>query len=76
MNLFTWFHVKLSLIVQAFQKVPALKAIAPKQSEPPFVVVQAVILVLFVALGIAATGAFKDQACDPGGAAGSWPARS
>ena len=29
------------LIVQSFQKVPALKALAPTQSEPPFAIAQA-----------------------------------
>src|SRR5882724_12667442 len=32
------------LIVQLFQKVPALKALAPTQSEPPFLVTQLVVL--------------------------------
>jgi len=34
------------LIAQAFQKVPGLKAVAPTQSEPPFVITQAVALFL------------------------------
>jgi len=42
-------------IVQAFQKIPALKAIAPTQSEPPFVIAQATVLVLFIGLAIAAS---------------------
>jgi hypothetical protein len=42
------------LIVQLFQKVPALKARAPTQSEPPFVVVQLDVLALFVVLTISA----------------------
>jgi hypothetical protein len=33
------------LIVQLFQKVPALKALAPTQSEPPFLVAQIGVLV-------------------------------
>jgi hypothetical protein len=41
-------------VVQAFQKVPALTALAPTQTEAPFVVTQLVVLVLFVALTIAA----------------------
>jgi hypothetical protein len=41
-------------VVQAFLKVPALAALAPKQTEAPFVVTQLVVLVLFVALTIAA----------------------
>jgi hypothetical protein len=42
------------LIAQAFQKVPALKAIAPTQSEPPFLFTQLVVMGLFVVLTIAA----------------------
>jgi hypothetical protein len=49
------------LIVQAFQKVPALKAVAPTQSEPPFVVAQVVALVMFVVLGIAGTIRFHPE---------------
>jgi hypothetical protein len=43
------------LVVQAFQKVPGLKAMAPTQSEPPFVIAQLIVLALFVALAIFAT---------------------
>ena len=50
------------LIVQAFMKVPALKAMAPTQTEPPFVVAQVVALVMFVALGIAGTMRFHPEA--------------
>src|SRR5438105_3351669 len=38
------------LIVQAFLKIPALKESAPTQSEPPFQVVQLLVLTLFVVL--------------------------
>ncbi len=31
-------------VVNAFQKIPALKAIAPKQAEPPFVTAHGVVL--------------------------------
>ncbi len=41
-------------IIQAFAKVPTLHALAPTQSEPPFVVTQLVVLVIFVALGVLA----------------------
>jgi hypothetical protein len=34
------------LVVQLFQKVPALAALAPTQSEPPFVAAQLVVLAL------------------------------
>lgn len=40
-------------IVQAFLKIPSLKAIAPKQTEPPFLIAQLLFLALFVALTIA-----------------------
>lgn len=46
------------LVVQLFQKVPALKAMAPTQSEPPFAIAQLIVLVLFVGLGIAAAKKF------------------
>jgi hypothetical protein len=42
-------------VVQAFQKVPDLKAIAPTQSEPQFVIAQLAVFVLFVVLAIMAT---------------------
>jgi len=47
------------LVVQAFLKVPALKAIAPNQSEPPFKVTQLLVLIAFVALTILATIRFR-----------------
>lgn len=48
-------------IVQAFQKVPALKAMAPTQSEPPFLVTQLAVMALCIALGIAAVKRFRNQ---------------
>src|SRR5262245_3952315 len=42
------------LVVQLFQKMPALIEIAPNQTEPPFVVTQAIVLIGFVWLGVAA----------------------
>ena len=42
------------LVVQAFLKVPALNALAPTGSEPPFVAAQAALLVAMAALGYAA----------------------
>lgn len=47
------------LIVQSFQKVPTLKALAPTQSEPPFAITQGVALVGFIALTIAAVKKFR-----------------
>jgi hypothetical protein len=46
-------------VVQAFLKVAALKALAPTQSEPPFLITQLVVMVLFVILGIAAVFRFR-----------------
>jgi hypothetical protein len=43
------------LIVQLFLKVPALGALAPTQTEPPFLVAQLINLAFFAWLGIAAT---------------------
>jgi hypothetical protein len=40
------------LVVQAFEKVPALRALAPTQSEPPFLVAQLVVMALFIVLTI------------------------
>jgi magnesium-transporting ATPase (P-type) len=47
------------LIAQAFQKVPALKAMAPMQSEPPFLVTQLVDMMLFVVFTIVAARRFR-----------------
>ena len=49
------------LIVQAFMKVPVLKAMAPTQSEPPFLVAQLVCMALFVVLGIFAVRRFRNE---------------
>ncbi|PJI42159.1 hypothetical protein [Ferrovibrio sp.] len=47
------------LIAQVFAKIPALRAAAPTQSEPPFAITQVVVLVVFIALGIAAARRFQ-----------------
>ena len=49
------------LVVQLFQKVPALKAMAPTRSEPPFAVTQLVVLGLFVLLTIIAAIKFRGE---------------
>jgi hypothetical protein len=46
-------------IVQSFQKLPALKAIAPTQTEPPFAITQLVTLAIFVVLIIIGTIRFR-----------------
>lgn len=48
------------LVAQLFMKVPALAAMAPTQSEAPFVVAQSVVLVVFAVLGILSAVRFRD----------------
>jgi hypothetical protein len=38
-------------VIQAFAKIPSLHALAPTQTEPPFLVAQIVLVALFVVLG-------------------------
>ncbi len=50
-----WLALYLNVFVavaQAFLKVPSLNALAPTGSEPPFVVAQGIVLLIFVALCI------------------------
>jgi hypothetical protein len=47
------------LIVQSFQKVAALRALAPTQSEPPFLIAQVAALIVFLVLGAMATRKFR-----------------
>ena len=51
----------LVLIVQSFQKVPALNELAPKGSEPPVLIAQAVAMVAFIVLGFLAAKKFREQ---------------
>jgi len=46
-------------VVQAFQKLPALQALAPTQSEPPFLIAQLATLALFLVLGFLAVRRFR-----------------
>ena len=55
-------------VVQSFLKIPALRALAPKQTEPPFVVSQGVVLLLFVVLAIVAAIRFRAEGIGTGGA--------
>jgi hypothetical protein len=48
-------------VVQAFGKIPALKALAPTQTEPPFLVAQAATLAVFAALTVAAARTANSQ---------------
>lgn len=47
------------LVAQFFAKLPALHVLAPTQSEPPFLIAQLVVLLLFLALGAAAVVKFR-----------------
>jgi len=49
------------LVAQAFQKVPVLKAMAPTQSEAPFLGAQLVVMALFIVLGIFAVKRFHAE---------------
>ena len=49
----------LVLIIQAFLKIPLLKAWAPTQTEPAFLVAQGLAFLLFIALAILTTMRFR-----------------
>jgi len=49
------------LLVQLFRRIPALIVAAPKQTEPPFVLTQLLVLALFAWLGFAAFRRFRPQ---------------
>jgi hypothetical protein len=50
------------LVVQSFEKVPSLKAIAPTQKELPFAIAQIAVLLLFVALTTFSVKRFRNAA--------------
>jgi uncharacterized membrane protein SirB2 len=41
-------------VIQSFQKIPAVNALAPTQQEPPFLIAQVALLVAFIAIGVMA----------------------
>jgi hypothetical protein len=49
------------LVAQLFQKVPALNALAPTQSEPPFRIAQLAVLIIFVVIGILSAVRFRSE---------------
>jgi hypothetical protein len=49
------------LLVQLFRRIPALIVAAPKQTEPPFVLTQLLVLALFAWLGFAGFRRFRPQ---------------
>jgi uncharacterized membrane protein SirB2 len=46
------------LIAQLFMKIPTLKALAPTQSEPPFLGTRVVVMLIFIVLGVLAAKRF------------------
>jgi uncharacterized membrane protein SirB2 len=46
-------------VVQAFEKVGFLHALAPTQSEPPFLITQVVVLIAFIVIGFIAVLRFR-----------------
>ncbi len=49
------------LIAQAFMKISALKALAPTQSEPPFLGAQVVVMLIFIVVGVLAAKRFPAE---------------
>lgn len=49
------------LLVQSFEKIPGLKAIAPTQKEPPFAIAQIALLVVFIVLTALAVKKFRPE---------------
>jgi hypothetical protein len=48
-------------VVQAFEKIPALRAMAPAQTEPPFKLTQLIVLLVSVLLAIVAAIRFHPE---------------
>jgi hypothetical protein len=57
------------LVVQSFLKIPAAHALAPTQKEPPFLVVQVIVIAIFIVLGIFAVKGFRAA---PAAAEAAW----
>jgi hypothetical protein len=50
------------LIAQLFMKAPALKALAPRQSEPVFLGTQGIVMLIFILIGVFAVKRFPAEA--------------
>lgn len=48
-------------VAQAFKQIPALKELAPTQTEPPFAIAQIAVLGLFLGLGAQAVRKFRTE---------------
>jgi len=53
------------LVVQAFLKIGALKALAPTQAEPPFVIAQGIVFVALVAIRYPCVRRFHPETAQP-----------
>ncbi len=53
------------LVVQAFQKVPPLNALAPTGTEAPFLIAELIVLIAFIWIGIRATRRFHPAGLMP-----------
>ena len=53
-----WLNVFV-LIAQLFMKVPALHPLAPTGSEPPFLMAQTVVMIIFITLAVLAAKNFR-----------------
>ncbi len=57
-----WYFDVFVAVAQLFKKVPALHAMAPTLSEPPFVIAQVVVLAIFIWLCVLAARKFRPAA--------------
>jgi hypothetical protein len=57
------------LVAQLFMKVPAVHELAPTGKEPPFLIVQLIVMVMFLVLGIFAVKKFR---LEPAAAEPTW----
>lgn len=53
------------LVVQLFRRVPVLNALATTQSGPPFFLVQAIVVAVFIFVAIATTKRFHTNTISP-----------
>jgi len=49
-------------VIQSFGKIEVLRALAPTQKEPPFMVAQGILLLAFIVLGVFAVRRFRPSA--------------
>lgn len=59
-----WLNVFV-LIAQLFMKVPALHPLAPTGSEPPFLIAQTVVMIIFIVLAVLAAKNFRGDVARP-----------